>query len=243
MKGIYFKGDVYLRRFDAAGVLSNNVIGPIEGTKLTIKADTDIKERKGKGRDTHGQVLATASTHKPTKVGLSMDGVDTALLAIVFLGSATDLSVDNGTVTAESKALPHDTWVKLAHRNVSSVVIAGKTLGTDYEVNGRLGMVKALSTGSIANNASTSMAYAFGDITGTHIAGGSVSKVDVELLFDGVSLEDGSEIYIRVPKLTVMPKSDIDVLSNDFVNAELDGTAIKLDGQDEFEYDDNVVYA
>ncbi|MFZ2452583.1 MAG: hypothetical protein WAW36_18910 [Methylovulum miyakonense] len=243
LKGIQYSGDIFLRRYNADGTLPETLIGPIEGTKLSIKTDADIKYRKSKQRGTHGQVKGSTSVNKPTQFGIGVNAADPEMLALLFMGTASVLSIASGTVSAESHALPHGTWVKLSHRNVSSVAITGKVLGTDFEVNSRLGLIRSLATGTIVDGASTSIAYSHGAITGKRIAGGDVSKIEVELTFDGLNLEDNSDCYGLVPKLVLMPKTDINLLADDFVTAEFDGTAIKLYGQAEHTFDTDVGYA
>jgi hypothetical protein len=240
--GIQYKGDIFLRRYNPDGTLPETLIGPIAGSKLSIKADATLKTRTSKQRDDYGRVKGVVSVPKPTMVGIGINAADPAMLAMLFLGTADALSTGSGTVTAESHALPHDVWVRLDNRNVSSVVITGKTAGVDFEVNPRIGAIRALSTGSIADNASTAIAYSYAAITGTRIAGGEASKIEVELTFDGVRLEDSTDAFGIIPKMVLMPKTDINLLNDDFVTAEFDGTMIKLDGQAEHTFDTDVVY-
>lgn len=238
--GISYKGDVYARRF-VGGVLSDNIIGPIAGTKLTIKANSEVKKRFGKGRDNHGLLTGSNATGKPTEVGLAFNEVDAELMAILFLGTAAALNVAGGTVTGESITLVKDQWVKTAQRNISVSAITGLVLGTDFVEHKRMGAIKALTVGAAGVQ---SLAYTYGAITGTRIAGGVSSQIDVELVFDGLNLEDNSETYIRIPKITLTPSSEIDLLAGDYVDGEFSGEAIKLSTEvGEIIYDDDVAYA
>lgn len=238
--GISYKGDVYARRF-VNGVLNQEIIGPIAGTKLTIKANSEVKKRFGKGRDNHGKLTGSNATGKPSEIGLSFNEVDADMMAILFLGTASALSVTGGTVTGETIVLVKDKWVKTAQRNISSSAIATLTLGTDFIEHKRIGAIKALTVGAAG---SKTLAYTYSGITGTRIAGGVSSQVDVELIFDGLNLEDNSETYIRIPKITLTPSSAIDLLAGDYVDAEFSGEAIKLSTEvGEIIYDDEVVYA
>lgn len=244
LKGIQYAGDIILRRYAPDGVtLPDTVIGPIEGTKFTIKTDVDLKTRKSKQRATHGQVVGSSSVNKPTMFGIGMNAVDAEMLALLYFGTTSVLGVAQGTVSAESHHLPHNQWVKLSQRNVSAVTISGKTLGTDFEVNSRMGLVRSLSTGSIADNAATSINFSYGAISGTRIAAGEVSKIEVELQFDGLNLEDNSDAFALIPKMILVPKTDINLLADDFVTVEFDGTEIIMPGQAGFTFDTDVLYA
>lgn len=238
--GISYKGDVYARRF-VNGVLNQEIIGPIAGTKLTIKANSEVKKRFGKGRDNHGKLTGSNATGKPSEIGLSFNEVDADMMAILFLGTASALNVTGGTVTSETIVLVKDKWVKTAQRNISSSAIATLVLGTDFVEHKRMGAIKALTVGAAG---SKTLAYTYGGITGTRIAGGVSSQIDVELVFDGLNLEDNSETYIRIPKITLTPSSAIDLLAGDYVDAEFSGEATKLATEvGEIIYDDDVAYA
>lgn len=238
--GISYKGDVYARRF-VNNVLSPDIIGPIAGTKLTIKANNEVKQRFGKGRTNHGLLTGSTATGKPSEVELGFNEVEAELMAVLFLGVATALNETSGTVTGESITLVKNKWVKTAQRNISSSAIATLTLGTDFIEHPRMGAIKALTDGAVG---AKTLAYSHGAITGTRIAVGVDSKIDVEIIFDGVNLEDNSETYIRIPKITLTPSAAIDMLKGDYVDGEFKGEAIKLPGEaGEIIFDDNVVYA
>jgi hypothetical protein len=241
--GVRFAGDVFLRRFDTDGSLQDTVIGPIAANKLAIKADAERKQRMSKGRDNYGQAVATVSVRKPTAVSLGLDAVDPKMLAVAFLGTDSVLAASGGTVTGETHNLPSGVWVKLAQANVSEVTISSKTLGTDFIVNARVGLIMALESGSIVDGASTSIAYSYGAMAGATIAGGTVSAVDFELRFDGVNLESGTDAVGLIPRLTLIPKSDIDLLGDDLAKIELDGVCIKLPDQAEHTFTTDVVYS
>lgn len=237
--GIAFKGDVYARRY-VNNVLAPNIIGPIGGTKLSIKANSDIKKRFGKGRENHGLLTGSIAVTKPSQIKLDFNEVDPQLLAMLFLGISTPLNQSGGTVTGEAIVLVKDEWVKTAKRNISLSTITGQVLGTDFVQHSRMGAIKALTTGAVG---AQTLAYSYGAMTGTRIAVGVNSKIDVELIFDGQNLEDLSETYIRIPKITLTPDTEIDLLAGDYVDGKFSGEAIKLpDEVGEIIYDDNVVY-
>jgi len=239
-KGIAYKGDVYLRRY-VNGVLSNNIIGAIGGTKLTIKANADLKERFGKGRDNHGLLVGSVALSKPSDITVGFNEVTPEMMAIVFMGTNAALSSTGGTVTAEPITLVQNQWVKTANRNISASTITGLVLGTDFIEHKRLGAIMAKTATAVGLK---SINYTYSAITGNRISGGVASQVDVEIVFDGVNLEDNSDAYVRIPKITLTPKTDIDLLSGDYINAEMAGKAIKLPNETgEIIFDDAVAYA
>jgi len=239
-KGISYKGDVYIRRFDN-GVLNKEIIGAIGGTKLTIKANAELKERFGKGRDNHGLLAGAVALSQPSEVALGFNEVDTEMFAILFMGTSSAINDTGGTVSGESITLVQYKWVKTDQRNISASAISALVLGTDFIEHPRMGAIKALTPGAVG---AQSLSYTYSGITGVRISGGVASQIDVEIIFDGVNLEDDSDAYVRIPKITLTPNSDIDLLSGDYVDAEMTGKAIKLPAESgEIIFDDAVVYA
>ena len=239
-KGIVYKGDVYLRRY-VNNVLSSEIIGAIGGTKLTLKANSEIKERFGKGRNNNGLLAGSVALSQPSEISIGFNEVDAEMMAILFMGTSAALNDTGGTVTGEPITLVQDKWVKTANRNISASAITGLVLGTDFIEHPRMGAIKALTP---AATGLKSLDYSYGAITGQRISGGVASQIDVEIIFDGVNLEDDSDAYVRIPKITLTPNTDIDLLSGDYVDAEMTGKAIKLPNETgEIIFDDAVAYA
>lgn len=239
-KGIAYKGDVYMRLFEN-GVLSPKIIGPIGGTKLSLKNNSEQKQRFGKGRDNFGLQTGALTVPAPTDVTVGFNEVPAEMLAMLFSGTSSALSETGGTVTAESITLVKDVWVKTAQRNISLSAITGLVLGTDFIEHPRLGAIKALTVGAVGVQ---SLNYTYSGITGTRILGGMKSLIEVEVTFDGLNLEDSSETFFRIPKVPLTSNTDIDFLAGDYVDAEMSGKAIKLSSEaGEIIFDDSVVYS
>lgn len=239
-KGIAYKGDAYLRRW-VNGVLSRRIIGPVGSTKLTLKPNAEIKERLGKGRDNFGLVVGSITTNQPTDVALSFNEVDPEVLAMLFMGEAAALNEAGGSVTGENITLVQDVWVKTDHRNISASVIAALTPGVDFIEHPRMGAIMAKTPGAVG---AQSLDYTYAGITGTRVSSGVGDKIEVEIIFDGNNLEDGSDAYVRIPKTTLVPNADIDLLAGDYIDAEMSGKAIKMPNETgDVIFDDGVVYA
>ena len=238
-KGIIYKGNVFIRLW-VAGVLSSDIVA-IGATKLTIKANAELKERFSKGRDDFGLVKGSVSITQPTEITLGFNEVDPKLFAMLFMGSALALNEAGGSVTGETITLKQGEWIKTAQRNISASAIATLVLGTDFIEHPRMGAIKALTPAAVGEQ---SLAYTYGAITGTRIAGGVAGKIEAEIVMDGLSLEDDSEAYVRIPKTTLVPISDVDLMAGEYVEAEMRGKAIKLDNEvGDVIFDDGVTYA
>jgi len=237
--GIAYKGDVYLRRWEN-GVLNKQVIGPVGGTKLTLKANAEVKERLGKGRDNFGLVVGSITINQPTDVALGFNEVDPQVFAMLFMGTSAALNDAGGSVTGESITLVQDAWVKTAQRNISTSAITSLTLGVDFIEHPRMGAIMAKTPGAVGVQ---SVDYTYSGITGTRVSSSVGGKIEVEIVFDGVNLESESDAYVRVPKATLIPDADIDLLSGDYIDTEMSGKAIKIPSETgDVIFDDGVVY-
>lgn len=241
--GMVYEGNVTLRKW-VGGVLSPKMIGPIEATKLGLKAENEIKSRFTKRRGVHGKKVGSISSGKPSTFSLGFNGVNTEMLALLFLGEAEALALSDGTVTAEAVTLFHDAWIKVSQRNLAAVTISGSVEGTDFEVDKRVGAIKALPSGNLANAAAVTFDATYGGVTGVLIKGGTQSTIEVEVTMDGVNREDESDAFVRVPKIALTPGSDMDLLADDFIDADFTGEIQLVNGETaEFYLEDSVVYA
>lgn len=230
-QGLIYEGNIHAQRY-VNGVLQSKAIGPFEITALTITPSNEVKERKSNLVGQSGKVRGSFARTNPTQLKISANAANADLYALFLLGSTAALNVAGGTVTGESLAsAEHDKWYKLAHENVSSVVIAGKTINVDYEVDAELGLIRILSTGTIADNATSSVAYTYSGITGTTVRVGTESKVDVKLIGRLVNAETGAKAILEVPKITLSPDGEISLIGDDYQTLGLVGNCVLIDGE------------
>jgi hypothetical protein len=243
--GIVYEADLSVRRY-TQGVLSKELIGPLEATTFTVQAENEQKERQalrigqaGKTRGSFGRTLAT-------KIKLGVNAVDPRMMALILLGSTAALTVAGGSAVAEPVTVKHGIWIKLNNYNItnSTAAIVASVEGTDFEIDEKLGAIMALSTGNLADDSVQSLDYDFGAIAGTRIRIGTESKVDVMLEGPAVNRETGKNARIVIPKVTLTPANELSLLSDDYVTAELDGACLLLDTETADHYiDEEVVYS
>lgn len=230
-QGLIYEGNIHAQRY-VGGVLQAKAVGPFEITALTITASNEVKERKSNLVGQSGKVRGSFARTNPTNLKISANATNSDLYALFLLGTTAALSVVGGTASSESVAsMEHDKWYKLAHDNVSAVTVATKVLGVDFEVDGKLGLIRNLSTGTIADNATNSVNYTYSGITGTTIRVGTESKVDVKLIGRLVNAETGASAILEVPKVTLSPDGEISLIGDDYQSFGLTGSCILLDGQ------------
>lgn len=223
--------DVYMDILDDAG----NPTGlSLEGdcSQFTPKPDSERKERTGHGRTNYGQVIASAILPKPMTATIVFGQLSARLFAAAFFASVAAYEQTAGPISPAIAitSIP-DRWVEIGLNMVDALVVKDSTdtttydEGTDYEVNTRLGMIKALSTGDIADGAVL-------HITGNKLAitGGSTmeamtkANVRVRLKLDGQNFEDGRNFITDVYQMRLNPTSDFSMVGEDFVDVTFEGT-------------------
>lgn len=224
-------GDLYIDRYDPATGQKLGRAGPFECSKFEIKANTEVKEQTSKGRSTYGQVIETVAIQKPADVSVTLTEMDKDGLTLALLGSQTVINQGSGTITDEAAVAKLDKWVQLSKQNFAEagfVVKVGTTtytLGTDYLVNYRLGMVKVLSTGTIADAAALKVSGTYNAITGTQIAGATQAQVRAEFVLDGVNFADQLPVICTAYEVVLAPDNAFDFLSDNFGEISLKGRA------------------
>jgi hypothetical protein len=237
--GLWYKGNLQIALY-VAGVLGawSDVMN---GTKVTVKPDGDKKTRASNQIADYGQAKEVRYIPKPTEAEIEFDEANLELLTAALLGTSSAFSQDAGTAQSATVTLVQGKWVSLGKLNVSNVAITGKTLGTDFLVNARLGQVKALTVGTAG---SQTVNFDVGAVAGDKIVAGTQSAIDINLLMEVENNSDGSSGLLEIPKISVLPSAVFTFLgAKDFQTLSFKGDIIKLDGQDLFTFKPNLVFS
>lgn len=234
-------GDLFINRYDMATGLKLGIAGPFQCSKFEIKPNSDIKEQVSKGRETYGQTIATVAIPKPADITIVLTEMDKDGLTMALLGTASDFNQGAGTITDEPIVAKLDKWVRLSKENFATAAFAVEhstgapvyVLGTDYLVNYRLGMVKALSSGAITEAQTLHVSGAYSAITGTKISGATQAQVKGEFILDGKNFVDGLPVICTAHEVVLTPESPFDFLANDFGEINLKGRANTPAGKSE----------
>ena len=235
-----YEGNVYLQLW-IAGTLQKEMIGPLATSQLVLKPQSELKQRFSKQRGKWGKQAGSFVVAKPTQFTLGVNAVNMKVLAMAYQGTIEAQAIASGTITAEPVTLSHGLFVRVSQRNISAVAITGSVLGIDFVVDKKIGAIKALSTGNLADGVATTFNAVHGAITATRILGGTESKIDVQLVMDGQNKENLSEVYIRIPKIPLTLDSDIDLKANDYNDITFKGEIELLDTETAEFYIDNDV--
>lgn len=208
-------------------------------TEFSPKPDSKRLEQTSNGRSDYGQVLASATLPKPMTATVTFNQIDQALFAAAFFGTNTTLTQASGTMSATDVTTIADKWVEVDKYMISAAVVtdaAAETtyvLGTDYEINTRLGMIKALSTGSITSGEVVKFACSHDAVDGTTMTGMTKSNVRVRIVLDGKNFADGRNFISDIYQMRLSPTSSFSLIGTEFVDVTFEGTLETPTGADE----------
>jgi len=230
MSGFLGSGKIYINRKVGSVYQGYHYIG--NATKFEIKENTEKKERVSKDRSNYGSALNTVFIKKPAECNITLDDLDKDNLALIFLGNTSAVSVAGASVTDEVVTGYKDKILQTAHRNISAVVLTNSAasttyvLDTDYQItDAKLGLIKVLAAGAIADAQSLKIDYTYGAMTSNKVAGGTNSSIIVQVLFDGVNQADQALAIVNVLEAVLSPTTGVDFLADNFTSIELAGVA------------------
>jgi len=163
---------------------------------------------------------------------------------MALLGDTQVVNSGSGTLTDEAVTLPdNQRWVQLPKTNFATLGFAVKkdaatlVLGTDYEVNYALGLVRALKGGAVEAGGAVTVSGQHNAISGTLVRGGIKAQTRARVFGEGTNLETGKPIKLDIFDASLKPTAALDFAASEFVSATLAGKAQLVAGKDHpFEY-------
>ena len=222
------KGVLYFGRFDANGVSEGwQDLGncPAFSVQPTIETLDHFSSREGLKEKDKTVNISVANTARFT-----LDEYSAENLALAILSTApTTETQATGAAVAETFTAAHDKWVDLTYRNVLATGITVEDAGgggayvegTDYALNYKRGMIKILSTGSIADDAAMQIGYGYSGETWNLL--NAVSSTDIEgaLLFIG-DPEEGVSYEMEIWKGKLRIAGELNFISDDWATMEFE---------------------
>ncbi|HIC8859635.1 hypothetical protein E5E96_20910 [Aeromonas sp. 1805] len=233
---LHLEGDLFIETF--TNNVSNGVIGPVDVNSLEVKPDSEKISIPSKRKGKLGQPRETYFVPKPATVTIKTSEIPPVLLAAAFMGLESPINQGAGTLTDVALTLPaHPKWVSLGKTNLSATGLAVKegttplVLGTDFEINYALGLLRATKGGAVADGGPVTVSASYNAVMGSRIAGNVQPEVKARLLLDGRSIIGGEAIKLTIPRASLAPKKAVDFLSDKPIEIELEGELLALDGE------------
>lgn len=226
-KTMLLSGDLYVDILDSAGA-PTGAIGPMSADVIEQQPAAEVVSLLSKGRSTYGQVISSVTLPQEPTGRLVLKNAPSDMVAAMLFGSVTAINDSGGSITDEAHAgCVHDKWYKTTERNFTALTITddpdttpGWTIGTDYEVNLRLGMFRTLSTGSIIDGDDILADGTFLGVTGDAISLNTNSQVKLLMRLDGKDLSNDDEVEWVAYSASLTPDQAIDLMAGEHVNPE-----------------------
>lgn len=229
-RGFLGAGDLYIARYNPVSAGFDPYMGPYEATQFEIKPNVELREMSSRGRSTYGQVIESVPLPQPADFTVAMPEVNRESLAIALLGTTSAINQGSGNVTDEAIVAKKGAWVPLSKSNIATAGFtventAGTTtyvLGTDYEVNYRLGWIRIIGS-TITDGASLNVSFTYNAVTGSKISGATNSQIRAKFLLDGVNFADNLPVIVEVHEGIIAADAAFDFLSDNFASVSLPG--------------------
>ncbi len=198
--------------------------------EFTPKPDSDLKEQSANGRSNFGQVIASVVLPKPMKSTIKFNQLSQRLFAAVFFGTNSVLTQAAGAAAERDVTTILDKWVDIGGVMVASAVVKDPTgvttytLGTDYLLNTRLSMIKALSTGTITSGEICKVTPTFEAVDGIEMKGMTKSNVRIRVKLDGQNFNDGRNFISEIYQMRLQPTSAFSLIGSEFVDVTFEGS-------------------
>lgn len=239
MSGLIASGNVYISVYDSGELTGEQ--GPFNASNFSITpAKSKTVERTSYGRDDYGSILnSVVIPNGVSSISITIDDATPEALALFLLGNTSSAVVASGSAADEVVVAHLGKWSKLAHRNVSDVVVKDSTkvttyvLNTDYTVDAISGMIKALSTGAIDDSESLKVSYDYAGVTESKVSSGKYIAVNSQIRLDGTNLANSKSIEALVYEANLIPEGDYSFISEKFATIKLTGNIIQRTDKDE----------
>lgn len=227
-RGMSFEGTVYIGK--ELGSNAYYDVGESDKFEILAPSVTMVKLLSKKSAQ-WGQTVDSIESSESQELAITLQTWSRENLLSAFLGSDTTVTVTAGSVADVNYNAVLGYQVKLAHSNISSVVVADDgavqtfVVGDDYTVDLDRGFITAIDGGAIEEGELLEVSYDYAATSGFDIAASVRSSIVVPVRFEGRSRSDTSiNVIIEAPEVTLYPTSGFDFLSGEFVPVELTGS-------------------
>lgn len=243
-----FAGDLFVSFEKPDGSFSAATM--IRADLISITTPSDKKQKFSKGRKDYGQAFATYPLPKPTEFEITFSEMSRALLAIQLSGTVENITAAGGAFADLPVTAALDGWADIGRKNIDPATLvvknsAGSTTyvaGTDYELNPRLGKLRAIPGGAITDAQALKATGTAKASTGTRIVGASKFKHVMRLEMDGLNLLTQQDGELTCPRAVVTSDQAFDFLQSDIAQLKLKGTLeVPAAGVPPFTFEERIV--
>lgn len=227
--GQLFAGTFYISFQAANGTFLPAV--QIETDLFSVTTPSDKKQAISKKRENYGAAHTTAFVGKPMEFEMAFTEVTRALLAVQLSGELNAITTAGGAFADVPVVAALGAWVDIGHKNIAAAGFsvkndAGTTTyveGTHYEVNRRLGKLRAIPGGTITEAQPLKVTGTAQATTGYRIDAGKKTRHVMRIQGDCVNTVTTEDAYLEAVQAVVTSDQAYDFLQSDLAVLKLKG--------------------
>lgn len=220
-KHVLGKGAVLFNRFVDGTVAGPGLrfVGNVD--ELTIGTEDEVQD-KYSSVERNSPLIASVPTRRTVELVATMTEFQSKNLALALMGS--DVNTAQGSATGQAyqivnaqKGYTYKIPAFMLSNVVVKVAAATKTLGTDYTIEVKTGLIYIVPAGTIANDDEVDITYDRALITAgiDKVRGGISGKIEGELMFRSDNL-NGPNYLLRAWKVSIQPEGETGLISEEF---------------------------
>lgn len=139
----------------------------------------------------------------------------------VMAPAPTDISQSSSSWSAQSFVVYHDLWIDLGKKTLTNVVVNGVggsptyVLDTDYEIDVANGLIKALSTGAIADGGTVEIDGDYASVTIQRLDAAQATTMKGDIYFAGDPAA-GRKLDVK-GYVSLFPEGDLGLITEDWL--------------------------
>jgi hypothetical protein len=195
-------------------------------TDFKVTTAIDKKEhyssRSGTKTKDAEKVIQQTATGSFTLDDLLNENLRIYLMAI----AVHDVAQSSGSAASQAVVAELDKWIDLGKLKISNVVVTDETdattyvLGTDYELDTEVGLIRPLSGGNIGDGDTLHVSYDYADVTTKKMSAASTTTIEGHIYF--VADPPAGKIADIKGYVALSPKGDLSTIGDDFTNIQFD---------------------
>lgn len=232
--GMALEADVLFARWN--GSTYDEWVKLANSTQFSMTQNTDQQTLVGRDRSNFNNTAASLTTKEDTEVSFVCNMFDGLLMTYGTLGTESAQASGNVSISTTTNLAVSGTEAYLPHHNVSSVVITGSAITTDYTLDAANGIITIVSGGNLDGNTSIAVAsYDYAQLVGSKIQMGTQTEIQGKVTVLATHRTNSKKFRLELGSVKIAPDGDYTFFNEDeFAELTLAGVAEIPSGQSYF---------
>lgn len=207
-------------------------------TEMSFTPENETVEVTSTDYDSFGAAIGAMVDAGATKASITVNSFDKNTLPLMAMSAdAVKRSAAAGSVTDEAATATLGGGIRVAHLNISAVVVTDSTgtttytLTDDYTIEPVMGIINIVDGGAITDSQDLLIDYDYAAEEGYEMYGSTQTSRQIALALDGKNLMTSKACFVDVFKCTLTPTSAFNWMSSSPAEQTFELTLIKLESK------------